>query len=129
MLQALGIDPFSDEKFDTWVIRTIQVRINDNQRGSSDGDGKRFISINPLYSLFNHSCVPNVVCSNPDNGSTVTMRAIIDIRNGHELLISYLDDDLLDLPLAERQKLLFNWFGGESVAAVDARWRRYLDKT
>ena len=70
------------------------------------------MSINPLYSLFSHSCVPNVVCSNPDNGSTVTMKAIIDFRKGHELLISYLDDDLLDLPLAERQKLLFNWFGG-----------------
>ena len=30
MLRALGIDSFSDEKFDTSVIRTIQARINDN---------------------------------------------------------------------------------------------------
>jgi len=112
ILESLGVDIFSDARFDTWVLHTIVLRLNNNQHGGDFGRGDKTMALSPLYSLFNHSCAPNVVYRNVDGGTTVEMVAERNIGIGEELCISYMSD-VGRRPRAERQALMEAWIGGE----------------
>lgn len=54
-LQQFGIDIFADLEWDSWVIFTIARRQENNQCGDAVS-----AAVMGLFSLFNHSCEPNV---------------------------------------------------------------------
>ncbi|KAL8279863.1 hypothetical protein RQP46_007713 [Phenoliferia psychrophenolica] len=93
------------------------------------------VTISPLVALLNHSCFPNAVvvfptrpsASSPSPAARKTMKvvAIRDIRQGEEVLTSYVD---LALPKEERRAELLERYGFEcgceeceSMEAVDPR--------
>ena len=112
ILRRLGVDVFANAAYDTWVIMTILARVRNNSRESHD-NGRHLIAINPLFSFFNHSCDPNVVDDTDGNNtsSTLTMKTMRGVEANSELFISYLHEDSLDLPRAERNGLLRQWIG------------------
>jgi SET domain-containing protein len=64
------------------------------------------ITVNSLYSFFNHSCDPNVEPVSTKTGR-VDLFATKDIAKGAEAFTSYLSD--LELPTAARQEKLMPW--------------------
>ncbi len=120
-LQKLGVDAFSDLRFDTWVLRTIAGRWATNVREctlpSEYENGPVttcMLAINTLYSFLNHSCEPNVevILDDKEQNSTVVLQAKKSLRKGEELYISYLDEDQLGAGHEERAELLKFWTGG-----------------
>ncbi|KAL3418843.1 WD and tetratricopeptide repeat protein [Phlyctema vagabunda] len=114
-LQALGVDVFARAEYDTWVLHTMRCRLQNNKHGQTL-DGAIGTAVNPLYSMFNHSCEPNVDWRHDARSSTVTMFAERDVAPGHELLISYIRGrELLApagvLPRPQRAAMLMTWFG------------------
>ncbi|KAA8563984.1 hypothetical protein MFRU_025g00100 [Monilinia fructicola] len=109
ILRELGIDVFTNSMYDTWVLHTIHCRLQNNKHGQTFDD-IRGTAINPLYSMFNHSCDPNVDWRHDDENSTVTMFAERDIKKGEEMFISYIGKGK---GLKERQGKLMPWFGME----------------
>ena len=114
ILRQLGIDIFANQNFDTWVLHTIMIRVQNNSR-EYRGNGRFGIAINPLYSFFNHSCDPNVTydvdCES--SSGTLRMKTIRKVRAGNELFISYIPEKDLQEPVEERRKKLRHWFGGD----------------
>lgn len=109
ILREFGIDVFTDSMYDTWVLHTIYCRLQNNRHGQTFDD-IHGTAVNPLYSMFNHSCDPNVDWRHDDENSTVTMFAERDIKKGEEMFISYIGKGK---GLKERQAKLMPWFGME----------------
>ena len=103
ILQELGIDVFANADYDTWVIHTMRCRLQNNKHGQTLDDLKG-TAVNPLYSMFNHSCDPNIDWEHEGNSSTLRLFAERNIMKGEELFISYVKP--LDLGLAGRQQAL-----------------------
>lgn len=66
------------------------------------------VAISPLTALLNHSCVPNAVVVFPggslfNNGKSMIVNALRDIKPGEEVLTAYID---VSLPYKMRQKQL-----------------------
>ncbi|KAF2808955.1 uncharacterized protein BDZ99DRAFT_463806 [Mytilinidion resinicola] len=118
MLQTLGIDVFADLRHDTWVIRTMYMRILNNMDGEEEGNGVRTKLLNRLYSMLNHSCHPNLDWTHQyDRRSSVMIRAKRDIKKGEELFISHVGEEGRFQPFAERQRRLITWFGADCGCA------------
>ncbi|KAF8889109.1 SET domain-containing protein [Infundibulicybe gibba] len=69
----------------------------------------------PLHSHLNHSCSPNISVRHLDERtalSRITMIAIRDVREGEELLVTYVDPKT---GYKERQKKLVDWGFGKCV--------------
>ena len=107
-LRELGVDIFANPLYDTWVLHTIRCRIQNNKHGATL-DGFVGSAISPLYSMFNHSCSPNVDWRHDEHNSTVTLFATRDIEKGDEMCISYIK--AADMGRAERQRALMTWLG------------------
>jgi hypothetical protein len=92
ILQALGVDVFTDLRYDTWVLQTIWWRMKNNMAGNnsdlSQSKGTTMYA-NPIYSFFNHSCFPNV--GDRIYGTTIHAFACRDIRKGEELFVDYVE--------------------------------------
>ncbi|KAK5058799.1 hypothetical protein LTR84_011063 [Exophiala bonariae] len=113
ILKALGVDIFSDTRYESWVVQTILARIEVNSR-QCDPSGPHLVAINSLYCFFNHSCSPNVkVEDHPSGSSELLVSATRDIKPYEELCITYLDEDQLQLSYEERRKALWPWTGGD----------------
>ncbi|KFZ16869.1 hypothetical protein V502_04861 [Pseudogymnoascus sp. VKM F-4520 (FW-2644)] len=110
VLGELGIDVFANAAYDTWVLHTIRCRLQNNKHGQTL-DGFPGTAVNPLYSMFNHSCAPNVDWEHGDSNSTLRMFALRDVDEGEELFISYIRP--LTMEYAERQESLLPWLGME----------------
>ena len=133
ILIKMGIDVYTDMRFDTWVLRTIAGRLETNLR--EDTMTTRFnneielLAVNPIYAFANHSCEPNVksLANVSKHNSSLQLRAKQRIGRGEELFISYLDDDQLKLNLEERNKLLESWTGGTCNCSKCTRERAMMD--
>ena len=103
ILQTLGVDVFTDVRFDSWAIQTLFLRIESNKAGHKLGKFT-YSSISPLFSMINHHCDPAATwhLSN-DLGGPVEVSAIRDIKEGEEITISYVE---FWLPEAERRSRL-----------------------
>jgi hypothetical protein len=110
MLQKLGVDIFTNAHYDTWVLHTIRCRLQNNKHGHTL-DEACGTAVSGLYSMFNHSCAPNVDWRHDDGSSTVTMFAERGVKEGEEMFISYIRGKKMGR--AERQRTLMPWFGTE----------------
>lgn len=88
MLRDLGVDVFSDFRFETWVLLVLQHRISINKRAEPSAEGGFMSSVNPCFSMFNHSCESNA--SWKDVGTTtVEITASKNIKKGEEVYLDY----------------------------------------
>jgi hypothetical protein len=110
ILQALSVDIFSNPLYDTWVLHTIRCRLQNNKHGQTL-DGLYGTAVNPLYSMFNHSCEPNVEWEHVEENSTLRCFSRRDIEQGEELFISYIGYG--EMEYSERQGRLAPWLGKE----------------
>ena len=125
-LASLGINLFENLDFDTWVIQTISARLHTNGWEDYSGeDDLHWEGINPLYSLFNHSCDPNATRKKVNERAALRVTTKRPVMAGEELFINYLDDEDLWLPRDERAEKLSNWFprcGCDRCAKEDRSW-------
>jgi hypothetical protein len=105
-LQQLGIDIFANTDYDTWVLFTMQARVDNNSCGDPMTD-----CLNPLFSLYNHSCEPNLRWTTQEDHRTIVVKAARDLVAGEQLFVEY-DSYMSDQPLEIRRKRLWRWLEG-----------------
>ena len=94
ILETLGVDIFTNLKFDSWALQTVITRIENNRVGKKTLNNRPYNTVDPLFSMFNHSCMPSAAF-NFIGGSTGTMvKAVRDIKQGEEICISYVEPRL-----------------------------------
>jgi SET domain-containing protein len=69
------------------------------------------VSLNPLFSLFNHSCEPDLDWETQRDHRTVVMRVSKNVRAGEQLFVEY-DGFEHDKPVNERRQRLARWIDG-----------------
>ena len=74
------------------------------------------VSLNPLFSLFNHSCEPNVNWATQKDHRTVVMRVSKDVAAGEQLFVEY-DAFEHDKSVDERRKRLTRWIDGPCMCS------------
>ena len=100
VLQTLGVDIFTDMRFDSWALQTLFLRIENNKQ--SGRLGKRIHGgINPLFSMINHDCNPGATWYCPESAGAIEVAAIRAIKKGEEICVSYVDPRI---PEAERRE-------------------------
>jgi fructose-1,6-bisphosphatase len=111
----LEVDIFADHRFDTWVLLTVSGRIDLNaweyKQELPDGTETFVTGLNSCYSLFNHSCDPNVEWFRDDVTGRIVFRALEDIEIGEEMFSSYLSDQQLEQSTEKRLETLKSWMG------------------
>ena len=117
-LQRFGIDIFANLNYDTWVLFTIQARAFNNSCGDPMSE-----SLNPLFSLFNHSCEPNVEWTTTEDHRTIKVKARRNIDGGEQLLVEY-DQFIRNQPLEARRKRMMRWLDGPCLCTRCIREER-----
>ncbi|KAK0254437.1 hypothetical protein B0A54_13055 [Friedmanniomyces endolithicus] len=102
-LQHLGIDVFADPNYDTWVLFEIKARENNN----SWSDPLHHC-VSPLFSLFNHSCEPNVTWNTGKDCVTLGIALQKDVKAGEQLFVFY-DQYVEDQSLEKRRDRMWRW--------------------
>jgi hypothetical protein len=105
-LEQFGIDIFANQEYDTWVLFTISSRLHNNSWTNPIA-----VSLNPLFSLFNHSCDPNAEWKTQKDHRTVVMRTSRDVMKGEQLFVEY-DSFVHDEAVGERRYRLARWIDG-----------------
>ena len=106
-LQQFGIDIFANLNFDTWVLFTIFTRTMNNGCSNTISE-----TLNPLFSLFNHSCEPNAQWMSGDDHRSIEVRTKRPIKKGEQIFVTY-DAYILDVGLSERRKRMKHWLDGD----------------
>lgn len=116
IFKRLNIDIFADRRFDAWVLLTIARRIElntwEHEEQFADGEKVFYCGLNTCYSLFNHSCSPNVDWSWDTAKGSIVVKSAKKIEHDEEMFISYLNRDQLKLSAKQRRKMLENWMPG-----------------
>lgn len=105
-LQRFGIDIFANPAYDTWVLFTVLGREANNSWSDPIHS-----CISPLFSLFNHSCEPNVEW-HAEGHAKMVMTTIRDVQAGEQLFVRY-DGYLENQPLQARRRRLKKWLDAE----------------
>jgi len=90
------------EKFDGFIDK-IYENIENHSGCFINSEGSGLYS---LQSAINHSCLPNVEITFPNNDFTLAVKALTDIKAGTEVCISYLDDCMLQRSRHSRIRML-----------------------
>lgn len=107
VLQQLGVDIFQDTRYETWVLHSVWSRIITHRTKSTARDGRRVVSINPLFSFLNHSCEPNARWRQVDGGSTVVVESLKPIQRDEEICVDYRGVSQLKNKAARQRMLSF----------------------
>ncbi len=97
ILLQLGVDIFSDLRYDTWVLQNVGTRLTTNQHGRRTKDGRPIRAVNSLYSFLNHSCEPNAEWeiaqvkdgATAHESTTIMVSTTRSVKNGEEICIDY----------------------------------------
>lgn len=119
-LELFGFDIFADQNYDTWVLFTLSARLSNN-----GWTNPMSVSLNPLFSLFNHSCEPNVEWATQKDHRTVVMRVSKDVVAGEQLFVEY-DGFEHDKPVDQRRKRLTRWIDGPCMCSRCVREEQAL---
>lgn len=119
VLQILGVDIFTDMRFDSWALQTLFLRIETNKQGGVFGK-RRHSGINTLFSVFNHDCNPGATWHGVEAGGAIEVAAIRHITKGEEICVSYIEPWV---PEAERRQRVLTHIGRicECVRCVQER--------
>lgn len=107
ILQTLGVDIFTDARFDSWALQTLFLRIENNKQGGRFGK-QSHSSVNPLFSMFNHDCNPGATWHGVDIGGAIEVVAIRAIEKDEEIFVSYVEPWL---PEAKRRLRIWTHIG------------------
>jgi len=110
-LQQFGIDIFANPHYDTWVLFTLAARLRNNSWSSPVA-----AALNPLFSLFNHSCEPNVEWQTRKDHRTIDLRVSRDVVAGEQLFVEY-DGFMHDCDLETRRDRLAKWIDGPCLCS------------
>lgn len=119
-LQHFGVDIYADQHFDTWVLFTIAARLDNNSWSTPT-----CAVLNPLFSLFNHSCDPNVDWKSSNDHRTIKMTTKRDVAKDEQLFVEY-DSFEHKKPLAQRRERLSRWIDGPCLCSRCVREEREL---
>ena len=114
ILRQLGVDIYSDSRYDTWVMQTIWGRLITNQLDDVGFEGRLVRIVGRLWCFHNHSCEPNagfgrmLTAAGDDKRASVSVAyAINPIKKGEEIFISY--GNITDQSRSLRQHFLRKW--------------------
>lgn len=115
ILQTLGVDIFTDRRFDSWVMQTLFLRIENNKQGIKFR-GRTYSGLNPMFTMFNHACDPAAFWWQEGgiSGAPVEVRAYRNIEEGEEICISYTD---VALPEIQRRTMVRPHIGKDCECA------------
>jgi len=115
--QGIGTSSFS-----VWVNNCEELSLNEEDKKTLDDLIDKIYSdmdnvsgdfldcdgsgLYALQSSCNHSCVPNAEVTFPENNFVLSVKAVTDISEGEEIMISYLDECARDRSRHSRQKIL-----------------------
>ena len=102
------------------VRSNLHVSLDDETASRPTGVG-----LYPEAALINHSCIPSACLSWRQAGRMLQVRAIVDLRAGEEVTCSYLAEQQLYAPFAERASLLREAFG---FTPTEPRQRRAAEE-
>ena len=119
-LQQCGVDIYADERFDTWVLFTVAARLDNNSWTNPS-----CAVLNPLFSLFNHSCDPNVEWRSSRDHRTIKMTTARDVAMGEQLFVEY-DSFEHKKPVAQRRERLGKWIDGPCLCTRCVREEQEL---
>ena len=105
-LQRCGIDIFANLAYDTWVLFTLDARISNNAWTTPISQ-----SVSALFSLFNHSCEPNVNWLPSRDHHSLVLSTSREVKSGEQLFVTY-DGYVESGGLKERRESLNRWFDG-----------------
>ena len=94
ILEALGVDIFTNLKFDSWALQTIITRIENNGVSKETLGNQTYSTVDPLFSMFNHSCMPSAKFHFIGGSTSTVVTACRDIKKGEEICISYIEPGL-----------------------------------
>jgi hypothetical protein len=117
-LQQFGIDIFANPHYDSWVLFTLAARLRNNSWSSPVA-----AALNPLFSLFNHSCEPNVEWQTRKDHRTIDLSISRDVVAGEQLFVEY-DGFMHDSPLEDRRARLAKWIDGPCLCTRCVREER-----
>ena len=114
ILRQLGVDIYSDLRYDTWVMQTIWGRLITNQLEDVGFEGRLVRIVGRLWCFHNHSCEPNAgfrrmltTAGNDKRASVSIACAISPIKKGEEVFITY--GNITDQSRSLRQYFLEKW--------------------
>ncbi|KAA6374220.1 MAG: hypothetical protein EZS28_030253 [Streblomastix strix] len=111
LLQILKIDPSSAANFFNGASQLEEMKeifakcMMNDWEGIGIHNHAHQVALYPHFSLFNHSCSPNVMHSRNRDGSMLCV-AIKEIKKGESLFVSY---QALKAPFCYRQRNLLRW--------------------
>ncbi|KAK5151402.1 hypothetical protein LTS14_009245 [Recurvomyces mirabilis] len=110
LLQTAGIDIFASPQYETWTLFELAARSRNNSWSNP-----LHSCISPLFSLFNHSCEPNVSWE-VGQGNCTSMRITTSraIEEGEQFFVLY-DGYMADEPLKARRKRMRRWLDAECL--------------
>lgn len=122
VLQTMGVDIFTDPRFDPWALQTLFLRIQNNKQIALVGKSLD-VGVSPLLSIFNHDCDPAAAWEAQDGGigGPVNVVALRDIEEGEEICVSY---TLASLSEAERRGRVEGYIGKRCECARCVRERK-----
>ena len=94
ILETLGVDVFTNLKFDSWAIQTVITRIENNRVGKKTLSNQEYSTVDPLFCMFNHSCMPSAAFHFLGGSTETRVKAIRDIKKGEEICVSYIEPRL-----------------------------------
>lgn len=100
--ESLGLDESARQQLNDYIDKLY----DDMDKVSGEFLNCEGSGLYAMQSLCNHSCIPNAEVTFPNNNFVLSIKAVVDIKQGDEIFISYLDECDRDRSRYSRQKLL-----------------------
>ena len=103
ILKTLGINVFTDLKFDSWALQTLTMRIKRHRMGKKTLDNREYSTADSLFPMFNHICMPFATFEIVGESTETIVKAVRYMNQDEEICISYVD---IRLPEMVRREMI-----------------------